>query len=316
MIAETALLTAPVVYGTTALALPDVFEVVSRDLRYCSRPLVRCRRVVECLDRACRGQDNIGASAVGLVVLPPDPTREIARPPQGIRVILPHIPSSDLVVRCATRPPIATYRPHVACWSRSASAPPQSSEDLRVTPIRMPCILHTPGVPYNGRAPGGPWRALADAGGVEASVGATVDAAALFDVGENDARTDAHRMAETIAARWRPLCRWMGMDRGKCDRYAPAFHITELVASAADRRRVRGSRGQGRRFRVVIWIAMIGRCVTPIRTRSCVSPRGRERTSRSPRRHGCCSIGRSGARSRSLKRPSQSVDGGSGAGSR
>ena len=155
MIAETALLTAPVVYGTTALALPDVFEVVSRDLRYCSRPLVRCRRVVECLGRACRGQDNIGASAVGLVVLPPDPTREIARPPQGIRVILPHIPSSDLwcgVLR------VRQLRRTDLMWLAGAGQRlplPNHPRTLGSRPSACPafCILgecHTTGVPLAG----------------------------------------------------------------------------------------------------------------------------------------------------------------------
>ena len=79
--------------------------------------------------------------------------------------------------------------------------------------------------------------------GYEASVEAAIDAAPLFDVDEDEAWIDARRMAGTIAARWRPLCRSMGMDRDECDRYAPAFRKAELVASAAGNRQVRGSRG-------------------------------------------------------------------------
>ena len=79
--------------------------------------------------------------------------------------------------------------------------------------------------------------------GYEASIEAVIVAAPLFDVDEDEAWIDARRMAQTIAARWRPLCRSMGMDRDECDRYAPAFSNAEVVASAAGNRQVRGSRG-------------------------------------------------------------------------
>ena len=53
---------------------------------------------------------------------------------------------------------------------------------------------------------------ISERAGYEASIEAVIDAAPLFDVDENEARADARRMAERIAARWRPLCRTMGMD--------------------------------------------------------------------------------------------------------
>ena len=79
--------------------------------------------------------------------------------------------------------------------------------------------------------------------GYEACIEAAIDAAPLFNVDENEAWIDARRMPQTIAARWRPLCRSMGMDRDECDRYAPAFRNAELVATAAGNRQFRGSRG-------------------------------------------------------------------------
>ena len=72
---------------------------------------------------------------------------------------------------------------------------------------------------------------ISERSGYEASIDAAVDAAPLFDVDENEALDDARRMAETIAGRWRPLCRTMGMDRDECDRYAPAFRDAELFAT-------------------------------------------------------------------------------------
>ena len=63
--------------------------------------------------------------------------------------------------------------------------------------------------------------------GFEASVAAAVEAAPLFEVTEDDAKEDALSMAETIAQRWRPLCRQMGMNNSECDRYAPAFESRE-----------------------------------------------------------------------------------------
>ena len=72
--------------------------------------------------------------------------------------------------------------------------------------------------------------------GYEPSIEAVVDTAPLFDVDENEAWIDARQMAGTIAARWRPLCQTMGMNRDECDRYAPAFRNAELVASAAGNR--------------------------------------------------------------------------------
>lgn len=71
---------------------------------------------------------------------------------------------------------------------------------------------------------------ISERAGYEASIEAVIDAAPLFDVDENEARTNAHRMAQGIATRWRPLCATMGMDRSDCDRYAPAFRKAELVA--------------------------------------------------------------------------------------
>ena len=71
---------------------------------------------------------------------------------------------------------------------------------------------------------------ISERSGYEASIEAAIDAAPLFDVDENEAWIDARRMAQTIAARWRPLCQTMGMNRDECDRYAPAFRKAELVA--------------------------------------------------------------------------------------
>ena len=80
---------------------------------------------------------------------------------------------------------------------------------------------------------------IAQRSGYEASIEAVIGAAPLFDVDEDEAWIDARRMAETIAARWPPLCRTIGMDRDECARYARAFRKAELLAIAEGNRRVR-----------------------------------------------------------------------------
>ena len=71
---------------------------------------------------------------------------------------------------------------------------------------------------------------IIDPADTEPSVDAAVAAAPLFDVSKDEAIAEAQRMAETVAARWRPLFAEMGMDRGACDRYQTAFHRAREVA--------------------------------------------------------------------------------------
>jgi len=58
---------------------------------------------------------------------------------------------------------------------------------------------------------------------IEPSIEAAVEAAPLFDVGKEEAREGVRRMAEVVAARWRPLCTAAGMTSVECARYEPAF---------------------------------------------------------------------------------------------
>ena len=69
---------------------------------------------------------------------------------------------------------------------------------------------------------------ISDSSGYEASVEAAIEAAPLFDVEPQAARQGACEMAATISARWRPLCRSLGMSEDDCRRYVPAFDHSEI----------------------------------------------------------------------------------------
>lgn len=75
---------------------------------------------------------------------------------------------------------------------------------------------------------------IIDPSDTEPLVEAAVAAAPLFEVSEDEAMTEARRMAKVVAEKWRPLFSEMGMDRAVRDRYATAFHrASQLGAEVA-----------------------------------------------------------------------------------